>query len=165
MGTKNHLVGYFDVPADKPDIVEFVDHFEARSTIRLHPYGLANAQIVTRMGAEKYEGAGLAVQWIEVEGPLHDTWPPASHRRIFGDLEQKPAPGDRLEVVSKNPEADAERIVRDFTRRAFRRTVTDGDVKPFADLVKKKLAEKYSFKQPVRVAFTGAMDSQAFMLL
>src|SRR5260370_25918973 len=165
MGTKNHLVGYFDVPADKPDIVEFVDHFEARSTIRLHPYGLANAQIVTRMGAEKYEGAGLAVQWIEVEGPLHDTWPPASHRRIFGDLEQKAAPGDRLEVVSKNPEADAERILRDFTRRAYRRTVTDGDVKPFVDLVKKKLAEKQSFQQAVRLGLNAVMVSPDFLFL
>jgi cytochrome c553 len=165
MGTKNHLVGYFDVPADKPDIVAFVDHFEARSTIRLHPYGLANAQTVTKLGAEKYEGAGLAVQWIEVEGPLHDTWPPASHRRIFGELEQKPAPGDRLEVVSKNPEADAERILRDFTRRAFRRTVTDGDVKPFVDLVKKKLAEKQSFEQAVRVGLMAVMVSPDFLFL
>ena len=71
----------------------------------------------------------------------------ASHRRIFGDLPQKPAPivqlqrprGGRLE---RAPMADAERILRDFARRAFRRAVTDDDVKPFVALVKAKLADE-----------------------
>ncbi|MFM8273039.1 MAG: DUF1587 domain-containing protein, partial [Gemmata sp.] len=88
MGTKNHLVGYFDAPADQPKVFEFEDHFEARNHIRISPYGLASAQTVTKVGADKYAGAGLAVQWVEVEGPLHRTWPPESHTRIFGDLPQ-----------------------------------------------------------------------------
>ena len=61
-------------------------------TIRIHPYGLAGANTVHKIGADKYEGKGLAVQWVEVEGPLLRLWPPESHRRIFGDLPQKPAP-------------------------------------------------------------------------
>jgi hypothetical protein len=146
MGTKNHLVDYFDAgpDPDKPTLVEFVDHFEARNHIRLHPYGLANAQTVTRTGAAGHPGLGLAVQWVE--GPLHDRWPPESHRRIFGDLPQKPAPvfnnSRRVEVVSTDPAADADRILRSFARRAFRREVMDADVKPFVDLVKRKLDEK-----------------------
>src|SRR5262249_53194746 len=104
MGTKSHLVGYFDAAADEPTVVEFVDHFEARHHIRILPYGLASAQAVHRVGAKEYDGPGLAVQWIEVEGPLHDIWPPESHRRILGDLSQAKAPvfnsRNRLEVVS-----------------------------------------------------------------
>ncbi len=169
MATKNHLVSYFDAPADKPAVVEFVDHLEARSTIRILPYGLAAAQNVNKVGADNYEGAGLAVQWVEVEGPLHDTWPPASHRRIFGDLPQAAAPiynfRNRVEVVSKDPEADAERILRAFARRAFRRTVTDDDVKPFVALVKAKLAEKRSFEQAVRAGLLGMLVSPEFLFL
>lgn len=169
MGTKNHLVDYFDAPPDKPAVAEFVDHFEARNHIRISPYGLASAQTVTKTGAEKYTGPGLAVQWVEVEGPLHDSWPPESHRRIFGDLERKPAPSRkdsrRVEVVSKDPEADAERIIRDFTRRAFRRTVTDTDVRPFVNLAKARLAEKQSFEQAVRVALTAVLVSPDFLFL
>ena len=120
--------------------------WKPRNTIRILPYGLAAAQTVDKIGADKYKGPGLAVQWVEVEGPLHDTWPPESHRRIFGDLPQASAPTandrNRLEVVSKEPEADAERILRAFARRAFRRTVTDDDVKPFVDSCKDKLDEK-----------------------
>jgi hypothetical protein len=169
MATKNHLVGYFDAPADKPTIVEFVDHFEARSTIRILPYGLASAQTVNKIGADQYEGPGLAVQWIEVEGPLHAMWPPESHRRIFGDLPQAPAPvynyRNRVEVVSKDPEADAERILRNFARRAFRRAVSDEDIQPLLALVKAKLAEKYSFEQAVRVGLKAVLVSPEFLFL
>jgi hypothetical protein len=164
---KNHLVGYFDAAADKPAVVEFIDHLEARSTVRILPYGLESAQTVHKIGADKYEGQGLAVQWVEVEGPLYDSWPPPSHRRIFGDLARESVPGnrDRLEVVSKNPEVDAERIIREFARRAFRRAVTDEDVKPLLDLVKKELAEGRSFEQAVRVGLTAAMVSPEFLFL
>lgn len=169
MGTKNHLVGYFDAPAGKPAVVEFVDALEARSTIRLLPYGLASAQAVNQVGADKYEGPGLAVEWIEVEGPLHDAWPPESHRRIFGDLPQAPAAArdfrGRVEVASKEPLADAERILRGFARRAYRRTVTDADVKPLLALVEQKLAEGQSFEQAVRVGLKGALVSPEFLFL
>ena len=166
---KNHLVGYFDAPADKPTVVEFTDYLEARSTIRILPYGLANANVVHKVGAEKWEGPGLAVQFVDVEGPLHDSWPPESHRRIFGDLPRERAPiynyPNRVEVNSKTPEADAERILRNFARRAFRRTITDDDVKPYLTLVKGRMAEKYSFEQAVRVGLLGLMVSPDFLFL
>ncbi|MGH7223252.1 MAG: DUF1592 domain-containing protein, partial [Gemmataceae bacterium] len=169
MGTKNHLVGYFDAPADKPIVVEFVDYLEAKSTIRILPYGLASAQSVDKVGADKYTGTGLAVQWVEVEGPLNHTWPPASHRRIFGDLPRAASPRynfrNRVEVVSKDAEADAQRILRAFARRAFRRAVTEDDIKPFVKLVTAKMARKYSFEQAVRVGLLGVMVSPEFLFL
>lgn len=169
MGTKNHLVGYFDAPADKPTIVEFTDNLEARSTIRIHPYGLAPSGVVHKIGADKYEGPGLAIQYVEVEGPLHDTWPPTSHSRIFGDLPQGKAATynrpNRVEVISKNPEVDAERILRAFAQRAFRRSVTDSEVEPFLTLVKARLAAKYSFEQAVRVGLKAILVSPRFLFI
>jgi hypothetical protein len=164
---KNHLVGYFDAPPDKPTVLEWSEHLEARSTIRILPHSLASAQAVHKIGADTYKGPGLAVQWVEVEGPIHETWPPPSHRRIFGDLPQAPSPTDRyrLEVVSKRPEADAERVLRAFARRAFRRAVTDADVRPFLALVKAKLAEKHSFEKAVRVGLLAMMVSPDFLFL
>jgi mono/diheme cytochrome c family protein len=169
MAGRTHLVGYFDAPADRPAVVEFVKDLEPRSTIRLLPYGLANATAVHKIGADDYKGPGLAVQWVEVEGPLHDSWPPESHRRIFGGLPQQAAPvfnnRNRVEVVSKDPEADAERILRGFARRAFRRAVTDEDIRPFLNLVKGRLAKKYTFEQAVRVGLMGVLVSPNFLFL
>ncbi|MCX7418402.1 MAG: DUF1592 domain-containing protein [Planctomycetia bacterium] len=169
MGTKNHLVSYFDAVADKPTVIEFVDHFEARNHIRISPYGLAGAQVVTKVGADKYEGPGLGIDWVDIEGPLHETWPPESHRRIFGDMPQDKAPiynySQRVEVVSKEPLVDAERILRNFARRAFRRPVTDADIQPLVKLVETKLAEPRSFEQAIRVGLTAILVSPDFLFL
>ena len=32
---------------------------------------------------------GVAVEWVEIEGPFYDTWPPASHHALFGGLPVK----------------------------------------------------------------------------
>jgi hypothetical protein len=169
MAGTSHLIGYFDAPADKPAIVEFINFQEPRTTMRILPYGLPGANTVHKIGADKFEGKGLAIQWVEVEGPLYDKWPPESHRRIFGDLPQKLAPiynyPKRVEVTSKDPEADAERIIRAFARRAFRRAVTDDEIKPFMKLVKTRLADKHSFEQAVRVGLMGVMVSPDFLFL
>jgi len=169
MTGKQHLVGYFDAPADKSSVVEFVDYLDSRNTIRILPYGLASAQEVHKIGADQYEGPGLAIDWIEVEGPLNESWPPASHSRVFGDLKQASAPiynqRDRLEVVSDDPLVDAERILREFSRRAFRRAATDADVTPLVALVKAKLAEERSFEQAMRVGLSAVMVSPKFLFL
>jgi mono/diheme cytochrome c family protein len=169
MAGQSGLIGYFDAPAAKPEVIEFVQFMEPRTTIHILPYGLPNAQTVHKIGADTYEGPGLAVQFVEIEGPLHEKWPPASHRQIFGDLEQKSAPAfnnsKRVEVVSNNPEADAEKILRNFARRAFRRTVTDADLKPFLTLVKSKLDAKQSFEKAVRVGLAAILVSPNFLFL
>lgn len=165
----SHLVGYFDAPAENPRVVEFFDSLEARNTLRILPYGLESANTIHKIGAEKYDGPGLAVDWVEVEGPLHDSWPPESHRRIFGDLPQASSPSyhrhDRVEVVSTEPLADAERILRKFAARAFRRPVTEDDLEPYLALIKTKLDEERSFEQSVRVALTAMLVSPDFLFL
>lgn len=169
MTGKTHLVSYYDALPGESRVVEFVESMQPRNTIRLLPYGLESAQAVHKIGADEYDGPGVAIDWIEAEGPLHDTWPPESHRHIFGDLPQGPAPAfnqsHRVEVVSKDPLNDAELILRNFARRAFRRQVTESDLQPFLKLVETKLAEQQSFEQAIRVALTAVLMSPEFLFL
>lgn len=166
---KSGLVGYFDAPAEKPTVVEFVEYMEPKTTITVLPYGLASAQTVNKIGADAFEGPGLLLDWMEVEGPLYDAWPPESHRRIFGDLEQKSSPiynrRDRVEVVSPQPLVDAERLLRSFARRAFRRAVNDDDIAPFVEIVKARLDGGSSFEQAMRAALKGVLVSPEFIFL
>ncbi len=165
----NGLVGYFDAPPDEHTVVEFERWMEPHKTIVILPYGLARAQAVDAVGADDWEGPGLEVQWVDVEGPLYDSWPPESHRRLFGDLAQEPAPiynhSDRVEVISEQPLIDAENILRPFVRRAFRRRVTDADVQPFVAVVEERLSAGYSFEQAMRAAFKGVLLSPDFLFL
>jgi mono/diheme cytochrome c family protein len=168
-GAKAHLVGYFDAPPDQTKVFEFTDQMEPRTTITLLPYGLASAQSVNKVGADDWTEPGLAVDWLEVEGPLNETWPPESHRRIFGDMAQGKAPtynqSTRVEVVSSNPAADADRILRAFARRAFRRSVTDADVQPYTALVAARMAESPSFEQAIRVGLEAILTAPEFLFL
>ena len=160
-------VDYFDAPADVPTVFEFVAYKPAQSSLGILPYRLGHPNAVKAAGIDKYTGPGLAVQWVEVEGPLNETWPPASHRRIFGELPQKPSAKrrERLEVVSENPLPDADRVLRAFARRAFRRAVTDADLAPFLALVQGRLDAKDSFEQAVRVGLSAILMSRRFLFL
>ncbi len=163
------LVGYFDAPLDKPTVFEFVRYMAPRTTLRILPYGLAGASTVKQVGGEYWNGPGLAVQYVEVEGPLHETWPPESHRRIFDEMEQRTFGTynfrDRVEVVSDEPLVDAERILATFARRAFRRTVSADDVAPFVSIVQAKLAAGYTFESAMRAALKGVLISPEFLFL
>jgi Protein of unknown function (DUF1592)/Protein of unknown function (DUF1588)/Protein of unknown function (DUF1587)/Protein of unknown function (DUF1585)/Protein of unknown function (DUF1595)/Planctomycete cytochrome C len=168
--TEERIVGYYDVPAGKPTTIEFIEKLDPKNTVRFVVDNLGVIPpVIEKIGAEKYKGPGLAIQWVEIEGPLHETWPPPSHRRLFGDLTQASAPTAedkaRLEVVSKQPLVDAERLLRAFLRRAFRRNITDEDVKPFLARVKAKLDAKFSFEQAMRVGYKAVLVSPHFLFL
>ena len=168
-GARGHLVSYFDAQPGEPKVIEFTDFMEPRTSISILPYGLASSQTVHKEGAESWAGPGLAIDWIETEGPLNDTWPPASHRRLLGELKQGPAPiynyRDRVEVVSGEPRGDAERVLRPFVRRAFRRAVNDVDLQPFLALFEAKLAEQRTFEQALRAALSAVLVSPEFLFL
>jgi len=168
--TEERLIDYFAFPADKPSSIEFTEQLEPENRIRIIADGLpALPPAVEKVGADKYKGPGLVIQYVDVEGPFLESWPPASHQRIFGDLKQAVVPSandpKRMEVVSQQPVIDAERILREFARRAFRRPVTDEDIKPILARVKARLEQKYSFEQAVRVGLRAILISPDFLFL
>src|ERR1700722_91435 len=80
--------------------------------------------------ANTYPGRGVAIQGVEVEGPLLESWPPASVSRLFGDLPVKPIekPGSNsaapaYSIAPDDPRAAVEPTLRSFAARAFRRAV------------------------------------------
>jgi hypothetical protein len=100
-----------------------------------------------------------------VEGPLIDSWPPPSHRSLFGDLPLRPvSPGAQvLTVASDQPRADARRLLAAFMRRAYRRPITPQDVDPIAKLVCDQLDAKESFEEAMRVGYKAILCSPDFL--
>jgi hypothetical protein len=47
-----------------------------------------------RFATSAHVGAGVALDWVDVEGPLYESWPPESHRSLFGNLPIKPLAAD-----------------------------------------------------------------------
>jgi len=159
----NPVIGYFEAPVDAPAVIEFTCRMKSSSYLNFAahklPYSPQNRNL------KEYPGPGLAVQWLEIEGPLHDSWPPAGHRQLFGDLPLKPvSPGAKvLTATSEQPRVDAQRLLSAFMRRAYRRPVTPEDVEPIAKLVFDQLDAKQGFEDAMRVGYKAILCSPDFL--
>jgi hypothetical protein len=86
---KGEPLGYFDAPSFKPKVHEFKVWLNPGERISLHAMTLPATGARNggqSEGVRSYEGPGVAYDWFEVEGPLIEQWPPASQRRLFGDM-------------------------------------------------------------------------------
>lgn len=173
------FLGYFDVAGTpkKPTVVEFEVTMRHRDTIRLFPYNVKSHEVGNgrnRVQPADYKGMGLAVRSIERTGPL-ETWPPASQKRLFGNLAFEKVdegwPGGRrpkspiFGVASKDPKADAKRVLTNFASRAFRRPVATDTLEPYLKLVYDRLANGYDFEKAMRVGFQAILCSPQFLTL
>jgi len=117
--------------------------------------------------AEKDGQPGVVFNWMEVEGPIYDQWPTAGHRLLFGDLPLKKAQqsGAPVEVASANPKKDAEKLLRNFVTRAYRRPVATGEVARFLPVVESALASGSGFADAMLAGYTAVLCSPGFLYL
>ena len=97
----------------------------------------------------------LFLDYLEVEGPLYDSWPPPSHQSIVFDGPL----GDR------DPEAYAREIFARFLPKAWRRPVESDEIEPIVGLVSSELDAGASFIEALRVGLTAALTSPQFLFL
>lgn len=96
----------------------------------------------------------LVLRSVEFEGPLYETWPPASHRSIFIDFDRK----DDLPAYAKA-------ILSNFARRAFRRPATDPEVSALMAVYEASFQEGAGFRESVRDALQVALTSPQFLFI
>jgi hypothetical protein len=136
-----------------------------------HTLYVAPHRIVPETAGEKPMERGLCavVEWVEIEGPLYETWPPAGHRLLYGDLRLVPEnaaePGKNLRPYSEQPEADAARLLRGFLGRVFRRPATDQEVADHLALFREQQHAGRRFDESLRAAYKMALCSPAFLFL
>ncbi len=117
--------------------------------------------------AEKDGQPGLVMRWIEVEGPLVDSWPTASYLQLFDDLPaQKSASSPlKVEVAPRDAAKDAERLLRRFVQQAYRRPVSPQEEVRFLPLVQNALKTGSSFAEAMVTGYTAVLTSPSFLYL
>ena len=101
---------------------------------------------------------GVAVQWLEVEGPVApESWPPPSHRVLFEDLGINPKP--------KNPHEDAIRLMKRFAKLAAREPVSDEDLQMFESLIQRQLEKGATFIEAMLAGYKAFLASGDFIYL
>jgi hypothetical protein len=113
-------LGYFDAPSLKPTLTEIVTWLDP-ATMNNKGIQFSTASIqggdhepghIIQGNLAKAVHSGIAVDWLDVEGPLVEQWPTASHTRLFGDLpfaalasvRIKAAPGKAKNKLQDNPD-------------------------------------------------------------
>lgn len=89
------ILGHVAVRPGDPQVFEFDTHLERGQFFRMY---LPTMPVIRFDSPDlwgtqsQYTGPGLLVQWIEVEGPILDQWPPASHELLWGGIPTEPIP-------------------------------------------------------------------------
>jgi mono/diheme cytochrome c family protein len=190
-----NLLGYFDAPSLKPQVHEmdvWLNHLTGFgfNTASLPPvvlYRVGNwGQKDRTMG---FTGPCIASDWLEIEGPINDIWPPKGHRLLFGELpfaeikggEHPPALTPKHKapraydlnkpdivtgqwtIASAWPHADAERLLTNFLSKAFRRPVEEAVRSEYLALVEQRMHAGQSFESAMRAAYRRALCSPDFL--
>jgi hypothetical protein len=169
------LLGYFDLPAEGKREVEVIADIEKGELLELKPYDTNyddTGKALWGNDAYGYPGRGIAVEWVEVEGPLMESWPPPSVGKLFGDLVPaaiEPAKPDRrgpaFTITTDAPQQVAEKLLQEFATRAFRRPVAAAEVERYVQLAQQGLEEGQRFDDAMRVAFRAVLTSPRFLFL
>ncbi len=176
-GSQHHVLDVLDAEPGPQRVLELQvqvpyksPRFQGRSialsgwTLPLqHPVGVFEAMEL--IGEKPHlEGPALALDWMELEGPL-DPWPTAAYRRLFGDLPAKrPDPLQPVEPQSLRPREDADRLIRDFLPRAFRRPAPPALAQEYVDIAHRALDEGRPFVAAMRQAYRAVLSSPYFVL-
>ncbi len=138
---------------------------------------------------------GVAFRWMDVEGPLYDEETTAGYKSLFGDLPLKkvengrrgvevevistgggrggrgPARGGApvlatlVEVETPNPDADADRLIRAFLARAYRRPADEREARRFLTLFQDRYQAGLGFAGSMLASYTAILASQEFVYL
>jgi len=71
----------------------------------------------------------------------------------------------KVEVESANPEQDAERLLRSFMERAYRRPAREEDVQIFLGVIKDRLKANIGFAGSMLVGYTAVLASPGFVFV
>jgi hypothetical protein len=188
----SYVLGYFDAPSMEAKEHELITWLNHNEIIGFNVASLAPVANYNRKGrAMAFTGPGIACDWLDIEGPLNEVWPPKSHRVLFGDLpltefkqesQPKVRPPQRLQirqlgagrnrpdpsqglwtVQSDKPLEDADRLMASFLPRAFRRPVSEEVRKDYVSKVDERLKAGDCFETALRWAYRAALCSPDFL--
>lgn len=151
---------------------------------QIHIFGptLIHRDYILPLGkkGERWTKHALVIKKMEIEGPLKsddsvDAWPSQAYRELFDNLQQralseitkvpaiKGAPNPAM-PVSAQPKVDAERLIRRFLPKAFRRPVSEEIAAPYVARVLKALDEGVHFHQAMLDGYKAILCSPHFLL-
>ena len=191
-GHPSNVLAHLDAPINE-QTHELTTWLNQNDTIGFNTASLAPAaNYFKKKRAMEFTGPGVVCDYLDVEGPLFDSWPPPSHKRLFGDLplvefkqdehpnvrppkhephRQKMFMGKNVAdpvtglwtIHSEQPLVDADKLLASFLSRAFRRPVPDDVRAAYVAQVDGRLKAGDCFETALRWAYRAALCSPDFL--
>jgi hypothetical protein len=109
---------------------------------------------------ESYKGEGIALRSLVIEGPLFESWPPPSTRKLLAGVDFDDA-GDV--VLTKAPYEHVVDVVAEFGPRAFRRPLAEDELEAYASLARPLLENGRPFVEAVRIPLRAILSAPPFL--
>lgn len=165
------LLGWFEMPPDQPRVAEMTVKVRANDHLRIEPSNTgidATGKTIYNVDEKDFTGSGLALQWVEMEGPLLPEWPPPSMKRLLGDtpLRKINDPKKRVgyELAPEDARADVQKALQSLATRAFRRPLEPGEADRFVKLATDDLDAGRPYLEALRVGARAILTAPQFLL-
>jgi len=146
----DRLLGTFDAPSLAPRVHTVDVWLNAGEQILFTAASIPPARVYEQPGrAAEYVGPGVALDHLDVEGPLFDSWPPEGHRLLYGST----------------PRPDVKQVLTLFLSQAFRRPATAAEITSYTALVNRRLKAGDPPDKALRTAEQAALCSPEFLFL
>lgn len=180
-GSEKPIYAFFEAPssgpAGVPATVELETWIEPKYMIAIEPYGIADPGRYKRQSVDGYDGPGLAIGEVTVEGPLVDEYPSRGHRLLFDGLIRSEVPPrnprdrtkpwyvPKFKIEASDPSAIATTSLRRVAEATLRRPVTDEDLSTYVALFSDRQRQGDSVEDSLRTAVTAILCSPRFLYL
>jgi hypothetical protein len=153
-------IGELDIDTDRdnPKTYEFPVWIEGESVGMTVEYAYSVPRYLENFWLQDKDGfarPNLLVDWMEIEGPVYESWPPKSHRHVIASQH------DQVKDLTKRAQA----VLSDFMPRAFRRPVSSVEIADKLALFDLKLANGEGFVKAIRMPLIAVLASPHFLYL
>lgn len=146
--------------------------FPGAMDVRVQP----NGKTVWNIAPKEYTGSGIAIKSIEIEGPIHKSWPPRSTTNLLQGVKMKKLDDHKWDPSRQshigyemetpdNPRAALEKITAWLAPRAFRRPLRSGEGLPFVEVGMAAIDQGRSFDEAVRITGKTILTSPEFLFM
>lgn len=160
-------VGAFETPQEGKEVT-FQAWLPKGDMLEIRP-GDATLKMASFQGGQSGNGEGgaqnvpgIAIESITMEKLHRGPDAVALRRMLFDDLDLKTKNGN-ARLVSERPKQDAERLLKRFADRAFRRPVADDELAPYIAAVRDAIAEEGDLLAALRLGYRALLCSPRFL--
>jgi len=160
LGPQPQTLAEFDTSRipDKPITHEFQAYFTKESAGVSFEYAYDIPKVLENFwlqSRDSFARPELRVAWFEIEGPIHETWPPSSHSRMLPDL-----PSKTVSEIQYTRE-----VLGLFMKKAFRRPIDPSEIQAKLKLFEQSRARGDSYNKAIGEAFMAVLISPNFLFM